>query len=219
MNENTLDSVQRVFNDWATNGRADSMEQGHTINARRAFERLNLQPGQHYMDIGCGNGYSVRWAAETEPTISAVGIDVSEEMIRYSRQLSENHGNTRFIHAPLPVPELKPNCFDAIFSMEVLYYLEDLQWGIQHVHRLLKPGGLFVSTIDFYTENPASHGWPEAVGLTMNLLSKDEWKKSFEHVGLEVVEQAQLKHPVVPGKEVTWEHEVGSLMTLVRKPG
>ena len=218
MEESTLDSVQRVFDTWATNGRADSMEQGHAINARRAFERLQVQANQHYLDIGCGNGYSVRWAAEKESTIQAVGIDVSEEMIRYSRKLSENLSNARFIHAPFPVLELKANCFDAIFSMEVLYYLEDLQWGIQNVFRLLKPGGHFVSTIDFYQENPASHSWPDDVGLTMNLLSIQEWKEAFENCGFLVLEQDQLKHPEIPGQEVTWEHTVGSLMTLVQKP-
>jgi len=217
MEKTTLDSVQRVFDDWATNGRADSMERGHAINARRAFERLDLQPGQHYLDIGCGNGYSVRWAAEKDPSIKAVGIDVSEEMIRYSRELSESIANTRFIHASFPVPELRANCFDAIFSMEVLYYLENLEWGIQNVLRLLKPKGLFVSTIDFYKENPASHSWPDDVGLTMNLLSMAEWKETFEQCGFEVLDQKQLKHPIIPGKDVTWEHEVGSLMTLVQK--
>lgn len=216
--KNTLISdVQNVFDSWAESGRADTMEQGHTINARRAFERLNIQPGQRYLDVGCGNGYSVRWAAGVDPRVQAIGVDVAEGMVTHARSLSGETPNARFIHASFPFPELKAACFDAIFSMEVLYYLEDLTWALQHIRRLLKPGGLFVSTVDFYQENAASHSWPTDVGLTMNLLSAAQWKAAFEEVGLEVMAQEQLKHEVQPGETPTWQHEVGSLMTLARR--
>ena len=218
MRDHQMNSVQEVFDSWAQSGRADTMEQGHTINASRAFQKLNVTAGQRYLDVGCGNGYSVRWAAEVDSSVQAIGVDVAEGMVKHARSLSAEHPNARFIHASFPFPELKAECFDAIFSMEVLYYLEDLTWALQHIRRLLKPGGMFVSTVDFYQENPASHSWPTDVGLEMNLLSAAQWKAAFEEVGLEVVAQEQLTHDLQEGEEPTWQHEVGSLMTLARRP-
>jgi ubiquinone/menaquinone biosynthesis C-methylase UbiE len=217
MSEKHVEKVQAVFDDWAKSGRADTMEAGHTPNARRAFDALGLKAGQHYLDVGCGNGYTVRWAAEKDPTIQAVGVDVAEGMVRHARSLSTSFSNARFIHAEFPLPELKSQCFDAIFSMEVFYYLPELTWALQHVRRLLKPNGVFISTVDFYSENPASHSWPKDVGLKMNLLSMAEWKAAMEEVGLSVEKQEQLKMPLGEGETSTWQHSVGSLMTLARR--
>ena len=210
-------SVSELFDQWATSGRAEQMEAGHTHAALQAFERLSLDPGQRYLDIGCGNGYSVRWAAAVDPTITAVGMDVSEAMIVRAREMSTQFSNARFIHAPFPLPMLKAGSFNAILSMEVFYYLPDLTWGLQNVARLLKPGGLFACLVDFYEENTASHSWPEMTGLKMRLLSEETWHKAMEHIGFEVIEQARLRAPE-NSEEPDWKKTEGTLMTLVRRP-
>ena len=212
-----IEQVQRLFDTWATNGRADGMESGHVPMARPAFERLSLSAGQRYLDIGCGNGYTVRWAAENE-AVDAVGLDVSGEMIRYARKLSADLPNTRFINAPFPLPILKPKSFDAVFSMEVFYYLTDLPWALVHVFRLLKPGGLFACVVDFYTENPASADWSETIGIPLNRLSKSQWSAAMVQAGFDVVEQVQLAAPSVPNAPDDWRQTVGSLLTLVKRP-
>jgi ubiquinone/menaquinone biosynthesis C-methylase UbiE len=216
--EEQLQKVSKLFDDWAERGRADGMEKGHTPTARQAFELLKLQPGQHYLDIGCGNGYTVRWAAAIDPTVQALGMDVSERMVQQARQLSSDFPNTRFIHAPFPLPLLKAQTFDAIFSMEVFYYLPDLPWGIISAARLLKPGGLFACVVDYYQENEASHGWPEKLGIPLTLLSEEGWQNAMSDVGLEVLEQRRLFPPLSEGEEPDWKHEMGSLMTLARRP-
>ena len=101
-----ISKVSEVFDRWASNGRADGMEAGHLPMARPAFEKLELTAGQRYLDIGCGNGYTVRWAAAIED-VDAIGIDVSESMIKLARERSTHLANTRFIHAPFPLPILK----------------------------------------------------------------------------------------------------------------
>lgn len=206
-----LTPVRTLFDRWAESGRAEGMERGHGPSARKAFDRLGVGPGTRYLDVGCGNGYTVRWAAELGAT--AVGIDVSEKMIALARSLSP--AGTRFIHAPFPLPLLKAKSFDAIFSMEVFYYLPDLSWGVLSTARLLAPGGLFACVVDYYEENPASHGWPEEVGVKMNLLSEKGWRDVMQEVGLEVVEQTRVCNP---DAVETWKRDVGSLLTLARRP-
>lgn len=212
-----VDQVRELFDRWADAGRAEGMERGHTPTARQAFDRLRVSPGQHYLDIGCGNGYTVRWAADIDPTVHAVGLDVSAKMVERARELSPQP-NTRFIHAPFPLPLLKAKAFAAIFSMEVFYYLPDLTWGVLSAARLLEVGGRFACVVDYYEENEASHSWPEDVGVEMKLLSEKGWRDVMEEVGLEVLEQARLKTPLADGAEPSWKQEVGSLLTLARRP-
>jgi arsenite methyltransferase len=213
-----IDAVKGLFDEWAVNGRAEGMETGHTPMARPAFERLNLQPGQRYLDIGCGNGYTVRWASETAQDVHAIGIDVSDEMVSHARALSESFSNCRFISAPFPLPILKAQAFDAIFSMEVFYYLPNLPWALMSTLRLLKPGGLFACVVDFYEENSASHGWAEDIGIELNLLSTQGWQDAMTEVGFEIVEQTRLLAPAVPGETPNWRQTEGSLLTLVQRP-
>ena len=213
-----LAQVSELFDDWAASGRAEGMERGHTPTARQAFDCLKLQPSQHYLDIGCGNGYTVRWAAERHASVQAIGLDLSEGMVTRARALSSHLKNTRFIHAPFPLPLLKAQTFDAIFSMEVFYYLPDLTWGVVSTTRLLKPGGLFACTVDFYEENEASHDWPDRVGVPLTRLSARGWRQVMEDGGLEVIEQRRLIYPLAEGEEPDWRHTQGSLMTLSRRP-
>jgi len=211
-----VDQVRDLFDAWAEAGRAEGMERGHGPTARQAFERLGLKEGQRYLDVGCGNGYTVRWAAQTHPSVQAFGIDVSEKMVARARQLS-SEPNARFIHAPFPLSMLRPGSFSAIFSMEVFYYLPDLAAGLSNVASLLEPGGHFVCIVDYYAENTASHSWPTDVGVQMNLLSESAWREAMEAAGLEVIEQARLFSPLADGAEPDWKQEVGSLMTLAHR--
>ncbi len=210
--------VRDVFDDWAKRGRAEGMERGHGPTAQRAFQRLEVRDGTSYLDIGCGNGYTVRWAAGVAPGVVATGIDVSSQMIERARQQSAELANTSFICDTFPSGQLTDNAFDAVFSMEVFYYFDDLHKGLSAVHQLLKPGGRFACVVDFYRENTASHEWPELMDLPLHLLSEAEWRDAFTSAGIEVVDQQRLLHPLAPGEEQSWKHTEGSLMTLGRRP-
>ena len=207
--------VGDIFDDWSSNGRAEAMEAGHTPMAKMAFDRLGLALDQTYLDIGCGNGYSVRWAASAGPLVQAIGVDASEEMIARARNLSSDVPGTRFIQTAFPSPILRDETFDAIFSMEAFYYLPDLHDSLTQVRRLLKPGGHFACVVNFYEENPVSHSWPQDLGVEMHLLSEPGWKAALQDAGLHVIEQAIL---VPENDEETGGHGLGSLMTLAQRP-
>ncbi|WP_199351036.1 class I SAM-dependent methyltransferase [Haliangium ochraceum] len=210
--------VRDVFDEWAESGRADGMERGHGPTAKQAFDALGVSPNYRFLDIGCGNGYVVRWAAQTAPSVDAVGIDVSAHMVALARQLTTGQPNARYRRGSFPQIDLSRAQFDAIFSMEVFYYLSDLDAGLQAVRDLLAPGGSFACVVDFYRENADSHSWPEDLGVDMHLLSAAEWCQAFERAGLEVADQRRLYAPKLPGMPASWKHTTGSLFTLGRRP-
>jgi SAM-dependent methyltransferase len=212
-NESQVDRVRDVFAQWALSGRAEGMERGHGPAARQAFERLGLGDSGAYLDIGCGNGYSLAWALEKG--LEAWGIDVAREMIDLA---SGKYGAAaQLITGTFPHPDLPSGHFDGIFSMEVFYYLPSLDEGLRAAHGLLQSGGRFACIVDFYRENPDSHSWPEDTGVDMTLWSEAEWRDGFARAGFVDIEQDRLRPPRAPGETPTWKHEAGSLLTLGRR--
>ncbi len=211
--------VREVFDDWADRGRAEGMESGHAFSARAGFERLELSPGAHYLDIGCGNGYTVRWAADLVGAEGqAVGLDVSPNMVERARAAAAGLAGVQFHVAAFPDHPLPRQAFQGIFSMEVLYYVPDVAGALQEIQRLLAPGGRFVCVVDYYRENSASHSWPDDLGVAMNLLSMAGWRGAFEEAGLTVAEQTCLLYPLEAGEEPGWKHTQGSLLTVGERP-
>lgn len=209
--------VRDVFDDWAQRGRAEGMEAGHGFAARRGFEGLALRPGQRYLDVGCGNGYSVRWAAEVVGAAGrAAGIDLAPRMIERAKALSPSA--CEFHVAGFPQHPFAPSSFDALFTMEVLYYLPDLEAGLAAVQELLVPGGCVAVLVDYYAENKASHGWPEDLSCPMHLLSREGWRAALGRAGLDVLDQTQVRYPLAPGAAPGWKQTHGSLLTLARRP-
>ncbi|MDF1565710.1 MAG: class I SAM-dependent methyltransferase [Deltaproteobacteria bacterium] len=197
-----VQKVGALFDEWAREGRAEGMERTHARAARPAFERLGVGAGHRYLDVGCGNGYSVRWAVEAGAA-SALGVDLSEEMIARAREQSRGHAAASFLQAAFPGGGLPAGGFDRIFSMEAYYYLADLDAALEATRALLAPGGRFACTIDHYLENEESHGWSEELGLSLHLLGAAEWSERFSRAGFEEIEQEAI---------------AGSLLTLGRRP-
>ncbi len=216
-NDSQLRRVQEVFDDWAVRGRAEGMEQSHAPFVRRAFDRLELTPDAWYLDIGCGNGYTVRWAAAAAPQGRAVGIDLSAKMVALASALSTDIPNVEFHEAAFPAHGLPRARFDAILSMEVFYYLPDLAAGLAEAWRLLKPGGRFGCMVDFYGENVASHSWPHDVGVAMTLLDEAGWRAALDAAGFVHIEQHRVRLPPEEASE-PWKTTEGSLLTLGRRP-
>lgn len=211
-----------MFDAWALAGRAEGMERGHGHAARQAVERLGLSASARYLDIGCGNGYTVRWAARAAPAGCAVGVDLSPEMIERARFLARDFPNATFLAGAFPHVDLSAFApFDGIFSMEAFYYFSDLHAALARVTELLSGAGLFACVVDYYGENAASHPWPEQVGLPMTLLDAAGWRRAFESAGMRVIEQSRLRLPAgtTADPDNRWKEVEGSLLTLGARAG
>jgi SAM-dependent methyltransferase len=211
MSTEHLARVASIFDEWAQTGRAEGMERGHGPSGRIAFEALAPGDGESYLDIGCGNGYSLEWAAKCGAKVT--GIDLSSGMIERARTRLEAYAPT--LHRDsFPTAKLNPGDFDVIYSMEVFYYLPSLQEGLNAAHELLRAGGRFACVVDYYLENPESHSWPEDTGVAMTLWSEAEWRDGFKAAGFTSIEQKRLRStdPTDPA----WKRELGSLMTIGR---
>lgn len=107
------------------------------------IDRLNPQPGERILDLGCGDGTLTEQIAARGCTV--VGVDASAEMIAAARRRGLD---ARLINAE----ELTFNAeFDGVFSNAVLHWIKNADAVIAGVRRALKPGGRVVGEFGGHT--------------------------------------------------------------------
>jgi len=115
--------------DWALS------EDQQTPTYDAALERINLEPGQAVLDIGCGVGAFLRLVAARGAR--AAGIDASEALIELAR--------TRLPGADLRVGEMEAlpyddDTFDVVTGFNSFFFANDIVAAVREAGRVAKPG-------------------------------------------------------------------------------
>lgn len=105
--------------------------------------RAHLKPSDHILELGCGTGSTALRLAGQVAKVTA--SDVSSEMVQIGREKAQAQGceNIEFVAAA--AGEGLQGQYDVVLAFNLLHLLPDVDDTLQQVHRLLKPGGLFVS--------------------------------------------------------------------------
>jgi SAM-dependent methyltransferase len=116
--------------------------------ARRAatFEGLAPRPGDHILEVGCGSGLFIKQvAAVVGPSGRAHAVDVSEDQIAVARSACSGLSAVELrVGSALDLP-YSAGSFDAVASIQVLEYIEDVDLALRELRRVLKPVGRFVN--------------------------------------------------------------------------
>ncbi len=107
--------------------------------------RAYLTPETELLEFGCGSGST---ALALAPNVkSALATDLSEEMLAIAREKASKAGveNVRFAQASVERFEGAART-DAVLAMSLLHLVDDWKGAIAACHRLLRPGGVFVSS-------------------------------------------------------------------------
>jgi ubiquinone/menaquinone biosynthesis C-methylase UbiE len=189
------ETLRLEFNEWARAGKGASMERGHRPVGEQAIERMQLPSDATVLDVGCGSGWAARLMAERARDGRVVGIDVSDEMVRFARAESLDFPKVEFQVATAEQLPFDARTFSHAFSMESLYYYEDIHRAADEIRRVLRPGGVFVAVVDLYQENTPSHQWIEMLKVPVQLLSAADYCSLLERAGFENVRDARLLDP------------------------
>ncbi len=111
--------------------------------------KLSLQPGERLLDMGCGWGGLVRFAAR-EYGVRALGITLSSKQLQWAQEhIREDGLSQRCEVRLLDYRDLTgPESFDKIVSIGMVEHVgeKNLDEYFRRVFRLLRPGGMFLNS-------------------------------------------------------------------------
>ncbi len=171
------------------------------------FNKLNTNPSDLVLDIGCGEGrHAIGLHVDKE--INAIGMDLSIEDMQTAKSrindfsISENNTSSCLFGAG-SIHELpfEDNLFDAVICSEVLEHLDTLDSAVSEIVRVLKPGGILAVSVPRYL--PELICWKLSPGYS---------KTPGGHV--RIFKQKQLRHLIlkekVGYKSFHWAHGLHS---------
>jgi cyclopropane-fatty-acyl-phospholipid synthase len=126
----------------------DSLETAQAQKLDHICRKLMLKSGERFLDIGCGWGGLILWAAENYG-VSSVGITISQNQFDYVTEYVRSHGLTGKVEVRLmdyrDLPDSEP--FDKIASVGMFEHVgvRNLPVYFRKINRLLKPGGLVMN--------------------------------------------------------------------------
>ena len=117
------------------------------------FARLQLDPGDRVLDLGCGEGRHAI-TAYLNQAVDVVGLDLSQRDLQTARERytdfhdpDDSSRSVAFLRASglrLPFADAS---FDKVICAEVLEHIPDYESVLAEIHRVLKPGGTFAVSV------------------------------------------------------------------------
>ena len=138
----------------------DTLELAQEQKLDHICRKLLLRPGERFLDIGCGWGALIMWAAERY-RVRATGITLSENQYAYAKKKIQEAGLSDLCDVQLrdyrDIPEDAP--YDKIASVGMFEHVgrRNLPVYFGKIYRLLRSGGLVLNH-----------------GITLNAVDRDE---------------------------------------------
>ncbi len=128
---------------------------GGADTAREFVAMLELRPGRHVLDAGCGIGGAAFLMAK-ECGVTVEGIDLSRNMVDMARNRCRELGledRVKFHHGDLMSLDAERR-FDAVYSRDVFLHVQNKPTLFRLLFEALKPGGRLLITD--YCRGPGS---------------------------------------------------------------
>ncbi len=134
---------------------ADTLDAAQAAKLDHICRKLMLAPGERFLDIGCGWGALILWAAERYG-VNATGITLSRNQFEHVSRRIEELGLSGRVKVELRDYQDLPDdvAYDKIASVGMFEHVgvENYPRYFGKIHRLLKPGG-------FVMNHGITHNW------------------------------------------------------------
>ena len=132
----------RIANRYSKRPVADEESYQEKLRVTRTYFR----PDMEVLEFGCGTGST---AINHSPCVGHIhAIDISSKMIEIAQGKADegNVSNVTFEQSTIEGVSVPDQSLDAVLGLSILHLLENKEGAIEKVHRMLKPGGVFVTS-------------------------------------------------------------------------
>lgn len=122
----------------------EKMNEGNLHINLNTIEALNLVAGDHILEIGMGNGFFVKNIFAVNNAIHYSGCDYSEIMVGEARKHNGvfiTRGQAEFYLADAHKLPFDRETFDKVFSINTIYFWENIPLVLSEIWKVLKPKG------------------------------------------------------------------------------
>jgi SAM-dependent methyltransferase len=123
---------------------AKQMNQGHESLTLWGLSKVEIAFDSVILDVGCGGGKTVGKLAHLAPTGRVFGIDVSPDMVAYSKKVNEKliaQNRVQIVKGSVEKMGFPDNYFDLVTAFETYYFWPDFLDALKEIRRVLKSGG------------------------------------------------------------------------------
>jgi ubiquinone/menaquinone biosynthesis C-methylase UbiE len=118
---------------------------------RAIVERLDIQPHDRVLEIGCGHGVAATFVCELLAGGHLTGVDRSAKMVEAAARRNAAYvtaGKADFIVATLEELDLGERRYDKVFAVRVGLFHREPDRARALAERWLAPGGTLTSVFD-----------------------------------------------------------------------
>jgi SAM-dependent methyltransferase len=145
---------------WRDPAADEAMQDEHEFVWKAMLDTIDIDlAGKRVLDAGCNRGGFLRLLADRCGIAEGFGYDPAAGAVEDARRLA-GHRPLRF-EAAATMPAGWDG-FDAAFSHEVLYVLDDLAAHAQGVFDALAPGGVYYAVMGVHASSPLMAQWHAA---------------------------------------------------------
>jgi len=160
---------------------------------RSLMEKYNPES---ILEVGCGGSNWIPYLLKHYAGITCNGLDYSEEGCDLLRKkLVASNLNSKIFCADLfKIDEHETGQYDLVYSLGVVEHYKDLENILQHLLKLVKPGGVLMTAIPNLRSVHGLIMWIYQPDLFFihKLISKRKLKRKYKKLGLEHVKGKYL---------------------------
>ena len=176
-----------------------TLERAQDNKYRLVFEKLNLKPGDRLLDVGCGWGSMVRYAARHG--VKAIGVTLSREQAAWAQKAIADEGLADLAEVRhSDYRDVREGGFDAVSSIGLTEHIGVANYPsyFGFLQSKLRTGGLL---LNHCITRPDNRTGPSAGGFIDRYVFPDgeltgsgRIITAVQNVGLEVVHEENLRH-------------------------
>lgn len=176
-----------------------TLEEAQDNKYRLVFDKLRLRPGDRLLDVGCGWGGMVRYAARRG--VRAIGATLSAEQAKWARQAIRAEGLDALAEVRhTDYRDMREGGFDAVSSIGLTEHIgvKNYPAYFGFLHAKLRPGGLLLNHCITRRDNSSTSF---AGGFTDRYVFPDgeltgsgRITTEIEDVGFEVLHTENFRH-------------------------